>query len=314
VSTASDDDLLPALAASLGREMRLDSVTIEVARPGGWHRAAVYGTTPAHTRELPLTYHGEVVGRLTVGWLDAPSLRGRDMATLEELAVPLALAVSWVRLAADLRRSSLAVVSAREEERRRLRRDLHDGLGPALTGISLGLRTAIRRIERSEPLDATAPLGLLCRLADEVDTTVCEVKRIVRDLRPTVLDELGLVGAVSEFARTIDGAVDLRVQLPHAQTPLPAAVEVATYRIVTEALTNVVRHAAARSCWVTIDAGTAVEIDVVDDGIGFAPGAPAGIGLVAMRERAMELGGTMTIASRAPHGTHVHVHLPAVLP
>ena len=134
-----------------------------------------------------------------MGWADAPSLRPRDEATLEELAAPLALAVSWVRLAADLRRSSLAVLSAREEERRRLRRDLHDGLGPALTGISLGLRTAIRQLERT---DAGRPtMDLLSHLADEVDTTVGEVKRIVRDLRPSALDELGLMGAVAEFAR-----------------------------------------------------------------------------------------------------------------
>jgi signal transduction histidine kinase len=315
VSTASDDDLLPALAASLGREMRLDTVAIDVARPDGWDRAALHGTpTPVRTREVPLRHHDEVVGRLTVGWSDAASLRPRDVATLEELAVPLALAVSWVRLAADLRRSSLAVVSAREEERRRLRRDLHDGLGPALTGISLGLRTAIRRIERSDRLDAGAPLGLLCRLADEVDTTVGEVKRIVRDLRPTALDQLGLVGAVTEFARTIDGAVELHVDVPAQQTSLPAAVEVATYRIVTEAVTNVVRHAAATTCWLKIAAGSAVEIDVVDDGIGLAPDTPPGIGLVAIRERAVELGGTMTITAHVPHGTHVHVRLPAVLP
>jgi len=315
VSTASDDDLLPALAASLGREMRLDTVAIDVAGPDGWDRAASYGlSTAARTREVPLRYHGEVVGRLTVGWSDAASLRPRDVATLEELGVPLALAVSWVRLAADLRRSSLAVVSAREEERRRLRRDLHDGLGPALTGISLGLRTAIRRIQRSAPVQASASLELLCRLADEVDSTVAEVKRIVRDLRPTALDQLGLVGAVTEFARTVDDAVEMHVEVPAHHTSLPAAVEVATYRIVTEAVTNVVRHAAATTCWLRIAADRAVEIDVVDDGIGLAPGTAAGIGLVAMRERAAELGGTMTITAHAPHGTHVHVCLPAVLP
>ena len=92
-----------------------------------------------------------------VGWADAASLRARDELTLQELAAPLALAVSWVRLAADLRRSSLAVLSAREEERRRLRRDLHDGLGPALTGISLGLRTAVRQLERAGASPVSAP-------------------------------------------------------------------------------------------------------------------------------------------------------------
>ena len=316
------DDLLPALATSLGREMCLDSVVIEVASRAGWERAAEYEADDApraglgRRHELLLRHHDEVVGRVIVGWADAPSLRPRDEATLEELAAPLALAVSWVRLAADLRRSSLAVLSAREEERRRLRRDLHDGLGPALTGISLGLRTAIRQLERT---DAGRPtMDLLSHLADEVDTTVGEVKRIVRDLRPSALDELGLMGAVAEFARSIDGAVQLHVELPGQEPALPAAVEVAVYRIVTEALTNVVRHAQAATCWLRIDARDVVEIDVVDDGVGLSGrsgnGAGSGVGLAAMRERAAELGGSVTLGPRRPHGTHLHVRLPAVLP
>jgi two-component system NarL family sensor kinase len=317
VSSAGEgDELLPSLATSLGREMCLDAVTIDVATPRGWEQVATYGGRVEHSRTMPLRHRDEVVGRLTVGWKDAPSLRARDAAALQELAAPLALAVSWVRLASDLRRSSLAIVSAREEERRRLRRDLHDGLGPALTGISLGLRTAIRQIERSrpDPERAATPLGLLTRVADEIDVAVGEVKRIVRDLRPTVLDQLGLVGAVSEFARTLDETLQVHLELPRAAPALPAAVEVAVYRIVTEALTNVVRHAAAASCWLRIDAGEAVEIDVVDDGIGLRAGAPVGIGLTAMKERAAELGGTMTLSANRPHGTRLHVRLPAALP
>jgi signal transduction histidine kinase len=314
VSTpGAGEDLLPALAASLGREMRLDRVTIDVAGPDGWQRAATFGTTAPRTEEILLRHRDEVVGRLVVGWSDAPSLRPRDAAALDELAAPLALAVSWVRLAAELRRASLAVVSAREEERRRLRRDLHDGLGPSLTGISLGLRTAVGQLERHQG-EGTEAIVLLRRLADEIDATVVEVKRIVRDLRPSALDQLGLVGAITEFARTLDDAVQVHLDLPRQEPALPAAVEVATYRIVTEALTNVVRHAAAASCWLRIETGTAVDIDVVDDGIGVAPGSPTGVGLAAMRERAEELGGTVTLAANPPHGTRVHVRLPAVLP
>jgi signal transduction histidine kinase len=318
VSTTDDgDELLPALAASLGRELCLESVVIDVARPGGWARAATYRTgpaehEPAHGRELPLEYRTEVVGRLVVGWSDGPSLRGRDEATLAELAAPLALAVSWAQLVADLRRSSAAVVSAREEERRRLRRDLHDGLGPTLTGISLGLRTAVRQLERAGA--GAASLDLLARLADEVDRAVAEVRRIVRDLRPSALDQLGLVGALTEFTRNLDNAVQLHVELPPQDPELPAAVEVAVYRIVTEALTNVVRHAAAGQCWLSVEANGWVEIDVVDDGRGIPAGAPAGIGMTTMRERAVELGGTVTVATNPPHGTHLHVHLPGVLP
>lgn len=311
----SGDDLLPRLVTSLERELRLDAVAIELRVPGGWQRAASTGPPTTYRRVVELHHRGDVVGRLVVGWEDGPSLRERDQEVLDQLAGPLSLAVGWVRLASDLRRSSVAIVSAREEERRRLRRDLHDGLGPALTGVSLGLRTAVRQLGRSADPDAVAPSRVLLeRVADEVDSVVVELKRIVRDLRPTALDQLGLVGAVAEFTHTFGEDLQFHLALPPAPVELPAAVEVAIYRIVTEAVTNVVRHAGAASCWLTIATGATVEIDVVDDGVGIADEAAAGVGLAAMRERATELGGTVLLLPNAPRGTRVHVQLPAALP
>jgi signal transduction histidine kinase len=315
VGADSGDELLPALAATLRRELRLDAIAIDVRTPEGWERAAGEGPATTHQRVVELEQRGEVVGRLVVGWEDGPSLRARDERIVEELTGPLGLAVGWVRLARELRRSSVAIVSAREEERRRLRRELHDGLGPALTGVSLGLRTAVRQLERA-PDAATLrpPRQLLERAADEVDALVIEVKRIVRDLRPTALDQLGLLDAVAEFTRNFADELDIEVSMPTEPLDLPAAVEVATYRIVTEAVTNVVRHAQAARCWLTITAGDAVDIDVVDDGVGVGGGVPAGVGWTAMRERAAELGGSVQVTAHDPHGTHVHVRLPAVLP
>ena len=141
-----------------------------------------------------------------------------------------------------------------------------------------------------------------------------EVKRIVRDLRPTALDQLGLVAAVAEFARTFGDDLEIHLSMPSGPVELPAAVEVATYRIVTEAVTNVVRHARAARCWLTISAGEAVDIDVVDDGIGVDDDVAMGVGWTAMRERAAELGGSVHVGPNEPTGTHVHVRLPAVLP
>jgi signal transduction histidine kinase len=312
VGTDSGDDLLPALVLSLERELRLDAIAIDIAVPGGWTRAASIGPDTPHQRVVPLRHRDDVVGRLVVGWANGPSMRARDEEILDQLAGPLSLAVSWVRLAAELRRAGVAVVSAREEERRRLRRDLHDGLGPALTGVSLGLRTAIRQLERES--SGSTPHVLLGRLADEVDAVVLELKQIVRDLRPTALDQLGLAGAVAEFTRKFDHDLEIHLALPAGPAPLPAAVEVAVYRIVTEALTNVVRHAHATRCWLTIATGDIVEIDVIDDGVGINHHMREGVGVMAMRERAAELGGAVRIAPNRPCGTHVHVQLPAVLP
>jgi signal transduction histidine kinase len=315
VGADSGDELLPALVSSLQRDLRLDSVAIDVRTATGWHRQASRGPATTYRRVVDLEQHGEVVGRLIVGWEYGPQLRARDEHVLAELVGPLGLAVGWVRLAADLRRSSLAIVSAREEERKRLRRDLHDGLGPALTGVSLGLRTALRQLDRaSGGAPPSTPHRLLAHSADEVDALVDEVKRIVRDLRPTALDQFGLIDAVVEFSRSLQDELDIELSMPNVPLELPAAVEVATYRIVTEALTNVVRHAQAARCWLTISAGATIDIDVVDDGVGFDEAVNDGVGWTAMRERASELGGTVKVARHIPHGTHLHVELPAVLP
>jgi two-component system NarL family sensor kinase len=315
VGADSGDELLPALVASLQRELRLDAVAIDVRTPDGWRREAASGSPTPYERVVELQQRDEVVGRLVVGWEHGPSLRARDERVLAELAGPLGLAVGWVRLASELRRSSVSIVSAREEERRRLRRDLHDGLGPALTGVSLGLRTAVRQLERSQYAPTLTPSReLLDRVADEVDALVIEVKRVVRDLRPTALDQLGLIDAVGEFTRTFGDDLEFHLTMPVAPIELPAAVEVAAYRIVTEAVTNVVRHAQAARCWLSISTGPTVDIDVVDDGIGVTDGAPRGVGWTAMRERATELGGTVQVTRHDPHGTHIHVRLPVTLP
>jgi signal transduction histidine kinase len=315
VGADSGDELLPALVASLQRELRLEAVAIDLRTPEGWQREAALGPPTTYERTVELEQQGEVVGRLVIGWEHGPSLRDRDERIIAELAGPLGLAVGWVRLAADLRRSSVAVVSAREEERRRLRRDLHDGLGPALTGVSLSLRTAVRQLERAPDASTLLPSRqLLARAADEVDRMVVDVKRIVRDLRPTALDQLGLVAAVAEFARTFSDELEIHLTMPSVPVELPAAVEVATYRIVTEAVTNVVRHARAAQCWLTISTGESIDIDVVDDGVGIDAEVADGVGWTAMRERAAELGGSVQVAPHLPHGTRVHVRLPAVLP
>ncbi|MCW5853310.1 MAG: sensor histidine kinase, partial [Anaerolineae bacterium] len=149
-----------------------------------------------------------------------------------------------------------------------------------------------------------------------IRATVQDVRRLVHDLRPPALDELGLVAAIQELAATFQRHLLITVQAPPSLPPLPAAVEVAAYRIAQEALTNVVRHAQATHCAVTLSLGpdeqapTALCLDIVDDGIGLPDGHSTGVGLLSMRERAEELGGACAIERRAEGGTAVHARLP----
>jgi len=310
VATATDvnETLLASLAVIIADALRLDHVAIELpSAANGWTRIAGRGAPGEHDENLPLALGDQVVGRLVVGCRSS-ALDGRDREVLADVVPHVTLAVGLVRLTGDLRRSRLSVVNAREEERRRLRRDLHDGIGPSLTGISMGLRTVVRRFRRTDA--QVEDVSLLDRLADEVDASAGEVKRIVRDLRPTALDDQGLAGALTEFARSLDGVLEVTLNLPSVDRTLPAAVEIATYRIATEALNNVVRHAGATSCSLCLAVTDHVELDIIDDGIGIPHRHPAGVGLTTMCERAAELGGATVIASVVPHGTRVHATLP----
>jgi signal transduction histidine kinase len=217
-------------------------------------------------------------------------------------------------LLADLRASRERVIAAREEERRRLRSDLHDGVGPRLAGMALQLDSLTARLEQDPALAERAR-----RLRDGLRETVAEVRRVVDDLRPPALDELGLAGALRESvaAYSLEPAgaapaaaprVDLLLDAPLPE--LPAAVEVAAYRIATEAVANAVRHSGCRTCRIRLglaDAGLAVE--VADDGGGLPAGVVPHVGLVSMRERATEIGGRLTIDSGAD-GTRVRAWLP----
>ena len=233
-----------------------------------------------------------------------------DQRLLEDVARHAGAAVHAVGLTAQLQQARERLVSTREEERRRLRRDLHDGLGPRLA--SLGLQLAALR----NTLAAESPLRLRVEsLKQQTQEAVDDVRRLVDGLRPPALDELGLVGAVEQHTARYggDGAgVPVVLEVPRPRPPLPAAVEVAAYRIASEALTNVVRHAAATAGRVRLALdGDTLEVEVSDDGRGLPSDLPLGTGLVSMRERAEELGGSCLIESDPAVGTRVVARLPA---
>jgi signal transduction histidine kinase len=303
--------ILPTVVATVASALRLPYVAIELG--SGEVTTIAAATGDPDDRQLvrmPLVDQGEQIGELIVAPRAPEEAFSRaDEQLLAGLAHEAGRAARSVRLIAEVERSRRQLVAGREEERRRLRRDLHDGLGPAVAAARLKVEAA-RSLAARRAGDATS-------LLDELDADLAglleEVRRISRGLRPPALDELGLMPALRAQAAnfTVDSALDLRVEGPMELPPLPAAVEAAAYWIALEALTNVSRHSAATHCRVRVRLGDGLEVEVEDDGVGIQAETPRGVGLTAMRERASEVGGTFRIEARADaDGTRVVAHLP----
>jgi two-component system, NarL family, sensor kinase len=246
-----------------------------------------------------MTSYGVPVGVLS--WARRP-LRESDRLLLADLARQLGTVVHAAGLLESVRTARERLVLAREEERRRLRRELHDGLGPALAGLTLQVDTVRNRVA-----DRDADADLLT-LRSGIQETVLDVRRIVEGLRPAALDDLGLAEAVHQLAAQTDLPVAVEaVDLPR----LPAATEVAAYRIVQEALANAGRHAHAhRVCVRLRQADSDLFVEVDDDGVGVVAPRPDGVGLGSMRSRAEEIGGSFELEAVPGTGTRVTARLP----
>ncbi len=200
------------------------------------------------------------------------------------------------------------VMTAQDEERRRIARELHDETGQSLTALLVGLRT----IEGSQT--AAQAVELARRLRETTAQTLIDVGRLWRGLHPGVLDDLGLAAAVTrhaeEFAQAHGIAVNVRIEGLEADG-LPPLLQATLYRVLQEALTNVARHAGARSVSIRLvrDAG-AVDLRVQDDGVGFESGDGGRLGLRGMRERAALLGGSVVVESQPGAGTTITAHIP----
>lgn len=300
---------LAVVADAVASAFGVGYVRVEVDRPSGERLAATHGSAPGEVRALPITYRGHEVGRVL---LPARGLRTRlsrrDEQLLADLVRQAATAARTSRLADELQDSRERLVVAREEERRRIRRDLHDGLGPSLSGVVYQLESA-RLLVDKDPEAAKQTIG---GLSGHVQDVVADVRRLVHDLRPPALDDRGLVGALTQQAERITGSGGPQVTVEAAELgALPAAVEVAAYRIAGEALTNVARHARARRATVRLQRDDRdLLVEVADDGTGIAAEAQAGVGLVSLRERAAELGGRSEVTCPATGGTVVRAWLP----
>jgi signal transduction histidine kinase len=268
---------------------------------------AASGEPPPVLHTVPLVFRGERAGELIVGVRRGERrLAAADLAILDLLAAPLAAALHATTLADDVQSARERLVAAREEERRRLHRDLHDGLGPALTGAGFKADAA-RNLLGGSPDQAGA---LIDQVRGDIREAIDDVRRLVYGLRPPALDELGLAAALRRHGDALP--VTVTIDAPDRLPSLPAAVEVAAYRIATEALTNVARHSGAGTARVELRIDSAVRLSIVDDGEPDRHWTP-GIGLTSIRERVAELGGTCT-AGPTPSGGRVDAVLPLVVP
>ena len=302
------DTVLPGIAETVAQTLKLPYVALAIQRDDRLEVVASAGRPTSDPIELPLVYQAETIGRLLIA-PRAPSetFTPAEHRLLSDIALHAGAAAHAIRLTVDLQRSRERLVTAREEERRRLRRDLHDGLGPQLASLTLTIAAARELLHH----DVQAADNLLQELASHAQSAITDIRQIVYDLRPPALDDLGLVLALREQAAGYQQAgLQITINAPDRLPSLPAAVEVAAYRIVQEAITNVVRHANARSCVVRLRIDDGLWVEIQDDGRGLPPTRRSGVGLTSIRERTTELGGSLVIESVAEQGTHIRVRLP----
>ncbi|HWH35447.1 MAG TPA: histidine kinase, partial [Acidimicrobiales bacterium] len=287
------DAILSAVVDVVAGALRVPGVTLQTRSGDGFVDAASHGHSQAlagSSEVVLLVYQGELIGRLLI-WPRPPdqALGRPDRRLVEGLAHQIAAVAHAASLATELQRSRERLVTAREEERRRIRRDLHDGLGARLSGVVLGLQASRNLIA----WDTQRVGQLLDELCNDTQEAIADIRRLVYQLRPPALDELGLLAAIRQHAASLDSGraggaeapLAVTVEAPADLGALPAAVEVAVYWVAVQALTNVVRHAGASTCRLHIARGAAVELEVLDDGRGLRPGWQAGVGLSSMRER-----------------------------
>lgn len=326
-------DVLPAVATLVAQGLparhvaiylkRLDGEDLMLAAEHGAMMGGVAASLPSspaagladdqlasqssNSLTFPLLHDSETVGQLIVVLDQDRRLTSQEDRLLATIADGAGAAAQVMRQAHVLQLARERLVLAREEERRRLRRNLHDTIGPTLSALSLKAG-AVRNLIQEDPGAAQEGMN---ELRQQIQSVITDIRRVVYDLRPPALDELGVIPAIREQARQFStGGLHVLVDAPDEMPALPAAVEVAAYRIVLEALANVGRHARAHQCRILIGVEDQVNIEVTDDGIGLPVGHRAGVGITSMRDRVSELGGSFAIESSPEEGTRVLATLP----
>ncbi len=307
-SASPEASMLSTTAEAIARTVKLPYVQLETVDGA----TATYGTPLENSKptRIEITYRQE-----TVGWLEVTSrlpkvpLSSGEYSLLNSLARQVGITLHAAQMSKALQDSREQLVMTREEERRRIRRDLHDGLGPTLVSLRMQL-SAVPRLVRDHPDEAEQ---LIDELRDDVSGATADIRRLVYELRPPMLDELGLVVAIRSF-KLGESPTQLEVLAPEPMPRLSAAVEVAVYRIASEAIHNVVKHAGATICVVEIEIEPdQLILSVSDNGHYLPADQPSGVGLQSMQERAAELGGSFSIQPAKAGGANIVVRLPLEL-
>jgi two-component system, NarL family, sensor kinase len=295
--SADSDGLIAAVTDAVAVALKVNRVWVELPGPGA-----------DEALRTPMVHRGDHVGYIAVEVPPGHDFSKPDLDLLADLARYAAILVRSEHLNEELRESRSRIIAGREEERRRLRRDLHDGVGPSLAAVVLKLNAAQSRV------DVRERDSLIAETRDEVKAAITEVRRLVDDLRPPAIDEVGLLDAIRQRASALSGAVTFEVtgsdDLADRRAQLPAAVEVAAFRIASEAMTNVVRHSGATRCLVRVELNGSFQLTVSDNGHGTGRTTSHGVGWISMRERAAELGGSCTITNQPNGGVVVQAVLP----
>ncbi len=330
-ATLAPEEVPQAIVETVARSLKLPYVALSLKQDDAFKIVAFHGTAGANLLRLPLTYHADTIGELILATRTGSELFTRnERQLLNELARQAGIAVHSVLLTVDLERSRQRIVAAREEARRRLGSDLHDGLGHILAGVLRKVESSSLLLERDPP----AAQNVLTDIKQQTKSAIDSIRLLAHTLHPPELELLGLVQALSERIHQYDqpngSAVHVRLDVPPTLPPLPIAVEAAAYYIALETVNNVYQHAHARNCslrlrfldddenahlllgvWCT----ALLELEICDDGCGLPTAIDfqkkhTGLGLASIHERATELGGTCLIEGAAQGGTRVYVRLP----
>jgi signal transduction histidine kinase len=318
-NTLTAERMLPVLVETISQTLKLPYVAIAIEKGGAVKITNSYGKPITNPEVFPMIYQGSVIGQLQVARRSPrEEFSEAEIDLLANIAHQAGSAVYAIHLTRELQRSRQQLVSALEDERRRIRRDLHDGLGPRLAAHMLKIGSARAAIGNQH-----SPAGsMLDQLEDDLEETLRQIRELVYNLRPPALDQLGLAGAIQDYAEQInrghksqasardEASLSISVTTPERLPALPAAVEVAAYRIVQEALANIIHHAKARRCKVELACGDALRLSISDDGIGLPTVYRSGVGLSSMQERAVELGGSFQVKNLPGGGAQVQAVLP----